>query len=175
MTGYPNVYNQPVNYNQPSPNDDYIKTIEKEEELLKKKKENYLNRFQNQQPTLNQTIQVSPTPNIGIKYVNSVEDVSRELVFMDTPFLMNDFSKMFIKNAKGEIREFNIEEVIPKDEKDILIEKLTKENEKLKGMIIDEPTITINDEPINTESNERIEAKTTTNVPVSRTSKNKSK
>jgi hypothetical protein len=82
---------------------------------------------------------------------------------------------MFIKNSKGEIREFNIEEVIPKDEKDILIEKLTKENEKLKGMIIDEPTITINDEPINTESNERVEAKTTTNVPVSRTSKNKSK
>ena len=167
-------FNQQIN--TPDPN--YLAMLDNEKGKIDKMKENYLNRFPSQQPTLNQTIQVTPTPNIGIKYVNSVEDVSRELVFTDTPFITNDFSKMFIKNAKGEIRTFEVNEVIPKDEKEVLkeqIEKLTKENELLKGMVTNESTNAVNDEPVNAEFNEPVEAKTAPNVPVSRTSKSKSK
>lgn len=157
--------------NQQGFNDDYIKTIEKEEELLKKKKENYLNRYQ-QQPAINQTIQLAPNGNNGIKYVNSIEDVKREFTIVDTAFITNDYKQMYIKNAKGEIRPFEIKEIIPKDEKDILIEKLMSENEKLKGMINDEST---SERSSDTTIDEPIKTKSTSNVSVSRTSKAKSK
>lgn len=157
--------------NQQGFNDDYIKTIEKEEELLKKKKENYLNRYQ-QQPAINQTIQLAPNGNAGIKYVNSIEDVKREFTIVDTAFITNDYTQMYIKNAKGEIRPFEIKEIIPKDEKDILIEKLMSENEKLKGMINDEST---SERSSDTTIDEPIKTKSTSNVSVSRTSKAKSK
>jgi len=177
---YNNPYNNFSGFNQQisNPDPNYLAMLDNEKGKIEKMRENYLSRFQNQQPTLNQTIQVSPTPNIGIKYVNSIEDVSKELVFTDTPFITSDFSNMFIKNAKGEIRIFEVKEIIPKDEKETLkeqIEKLTKENELLKGMITNESTNANDDEPVNTKSSKSIETKTTSNVSVSRTSKSKSK
>lgn len=161
------AFNQQINV----PDQNYLTMLENEKGKIDKIKENYLNRFPTQQPTLNQTIQVAPTPNIGIKFVNSINDVEKELVFTDTPFITNDFSKMFIKNTKGEIRTFEMQEVVPKDEKDELIEKLTKENEKLKGMITSESTNENDNEQFDTKFDEPVTTKTTSNVPVSRTSK----
>lgn len=165
------AFNQQIN----TPDQNYLNMLENEKGKIEKMKENYLNRFPTQQPTLNQTIQVTPTPNIGIKFVKSIDDVEKELVFTDTPFINSDFSRMFIKNSKGEIRTFEMQEIIPKDEKDILIEKLTKENEKLKGMITNESTDENDNEQFDTKFDEPVTTKTTTDVPVSRTSKSKSK
>lgn len=175
---YVNTYTQqPMNNMQQINNyDDYLKYLEKEKERVEKSKEQYMNRMQNQQPTLNQTIQLAPTnQNVGIKYVNSIEDVRNELTLVETPFITTDFSQMFIKNAKGEIRTFLIEEQIPKDEKDTLIEKLKNENEKLKGMIKNESTNATNDEECDTTIDKPTKTKTTSNVSVSRTSKSRAK
>lgn len=156
--------------NQPNIDQNYLNMIEKEKERLDKMKEQYVNRFQQpQQPTLNQTIQVAPTPqNIGLKYVNSINDVQKELTMVDTPFITNDYSTLFIKNAKGEIRTFTLQEVIPKDERDEIIKQLQKENEKLKGMIE-------NAKSSNADDVKPIEDDKPANVSNVRTSKAKSK
>lgn len=162
--------NFPNGINQPNIDQNYLNMIEKEKERLDKMKEQYVNRFQQpQQPTLNQTIQVAPTPqNIGLKYVNSINDVQKELAMVDTPFITNDYSTLFIKNAKGEIRTFTLQEVIPKDERDEIIKQLQKENEELKGMIENAKSSNANDV-------KSVEDEKSTNVSNVRTSKTKSK
>lgn len=88
-----------------------------------------------QQPTnLTQNFQLAPTNGgSNFKIVNTIEDVQKEIVLVDTYFLAKDNSLMWIKNPRGDIRTFTIEEIIPKDEKDILIENLQKQIEELKG------------------------------------------
>lgn len=180
MNPYINTYNQqPMNNIQQVNNyDEYLKYLEKEKERIEKSKEQYINRFQQQQqPTLNQTIQVTPTPSqsIALKHVKGVEDVNSELVMFETPFVLDDYSTLYIKNAKGEIRTFEMTEILPIDEKDKIIEQLRLENEELKGMIKNEFTNATNDEQSNTTIDKSVKTKTTSNVSVSRTSKAKSK
>lgn len=130
----------------------YLNMIDREKEKLDKLRENYLNRYQ-QPAAINQTIQLG-TANNGIKYVNSLEDVQKELTIIDTPFISNDYSTLWIKSPKGEIRTFSIQEIKPKDEKDLLIEQLQKENQYLKGAIQNESNNKSNDESTSTNENE---------------------
>ena len=91
-----------------------------------------------QQPTnLTQNFQLAPTGST-IKYANNIEDVKKELVVGDTPYFSNDLSIMWLKNIKGNIRCFELKEIVEKDEKDLQIEYLTNELNKLKGMIENE-------------------------------------
>lgn len=179
MNPYVNTYNQqPMNnMQQINSYDEYLKYLEKEKERIEKSKEQYINRFQQQQPTLNQTIQVTPTPsqNVGIKHVKDINEVNSELVMVETPFVLDDYSALFIKNAKGEVRTFAMEEIVPKDEKDKIIEQLRLENEELKGMISNESTNTTNDEQGNATIDKSTKTKATSNVSVSRTSKSRAK
>ena len=179
MNPYINTYNQqPMNNMQQINNyDDYLRYLEKEKERIEKSKEQYINRFQQQQPTLNQTIQVTPTPSqsIALKHVKGVEDVNSELVMFETPFVLDDYSTLFIKNAKGEVRTFAMEEIVPKDEKDKIIEQLRLENEELKGMISNESTNATDDEQSNATIDKSTKTKATSNVSVSATSKSRTK
>ena len=176
---YINTYNQqPMNNMQQINNyDEYLKYLEKEKERIEKSKEQYINSFQQQQPTLNQTIQVTPTPSqsIALKHVKGIENVNSELVMFETPFVLDDYSTLFIKNAKGEVRTFAMEEIVPKDEKDKIIEQLRLENEELKGMIVNESTNATDGEQGNTTIDKPTKAKTTSNVSVSGTSKSRAK
>jgi len=87
-----------------------------------------------QQPTnLTQNFQLAPTNSGNLQSVNSIEDVQKEIVLADTYFISKDLSALWIKNPKGDIRTFIVNEIIPKDEKDILIENLQKEIKQLKG------------------------------------------
>lgn len=141
MNPYINTYNQqPINYNQPtntpqvSNYDEYLKFLEKEKERVEKSKEQYLNRFQ--QPTaINQTFQLAPNGNTGIKYVNSIDDVRKETIFSETPFFSKDLSVMWLKNTSGEIKAYELNEIVEKDEKDLQIEFLQSQLNDLKGMI----------------------------------------
>ena len=83
------------------------------------------------QPTiLNQTIQTGPGPT-GIRYAESIDDVNREMIFMDTLFVNKDFTNMWYKTPQGRVRPFLLEEIIPKDEKDLRIETLEKQIKEL--------------------------------------------
>lgn len=121
------MYNNPYmqNFNQQSLNEKIDSEIAK---LQQMKNHNIT------QPAINQTFQLAPTNN-GIKFVTGVEDVQKELTIYETPFITRDYSTLWIKNAKGEIRTFKLEEVIPRDEKDIMIENLQMQINSLSNQI----------------------------------------
>lgn len=97
-----------------------------------KELENMRNQLQrNSQPAINQTFQLAPGNIGGIKFVNGIEDVHKELVFADSVFLSKDFSCMWMKNTKGEVKTYEIKEIVQKDEKDLLIEELMARIDKL--------------------------------------------
>lgn len=121
------------------------------------------------QPTnLTQNFQLAPTNRDVIKYASSMEEVQRDMVIGDTPFFSKDMSVVWIKNTKGEIKTYELNEIIPKDEKDIQIEMLQAQINEMKGMI---KNARANDEP----TNEPAESKESTNVSIPRTSTKKSK
>ena len=127
MYGYPNMNNMFNSQNSI----DKINTQLAELERMKQQLQ------QAMQPSINQTFQLAPQ-NSPLKVVDKIEDVEKELAITDTAFVNKDYSILWIKNNKGEIRTFNIEEVKPKDEKDALIEKLQSQvyqlNTKLEEM-----------------------------------------
>lgn len=128
---------------------------------------------------LTQNFQLAPNSIGGMKYVNSIDDVNKETVFVDTPFFSKDLSVMWLKNTKGEIKSYELTEIIQKDEKDIQIEILISQIEELKGMIKNEQSntndtrskVTTNStEPNDTDGTTTQNEKTTS---VSRVSKSK--
>ena len=96
----------------------------------------------NQQPAINQTFQLAPNSHNGIRYVNSIEEVAKENTFVDTPFFSKDMSVLWIKKANGEIKAYELDEIIEKDEKDLQIEFLTAKINELEGMIKNEQSDT---------------------------------
>ena len=106
--------------------------IDNEIERLKQMK------TQVQQPTpITQNFQLAPTHN-GMKYANTIEEVKKEVVYSDTPYFSKDMSVLWVKNSKGDIKAYELTEIINKDDKDIQIEYLMNEIDKLKGMIKNE-------------------------------------
>ena len=94
-----------------------------------------------QTPSINQTFQLAPNGN-AMKYVNTIDDVNKELVYSDTPFFSKDMTVMWVKNAKGDIKSYELKEIIPKDNKDLQIEYLQSQIEELKGRLDNERVTT---------------------------------
>lgn len=118
------------------------------------------------QPTnLTQNFQISPN-NGGMKYVDSIEEVNKEVVYTETPFFSKDMSVVWIKNGKGDIKSYTLAEVVIKDEKDMQIEFLQAQIEELKkGMI--------NDESSHEHANESTASKESPSTETIRTTKKK--
>ena len=94
---------------------------------------------QSMQPTnLTQNFQLAPNNQNGMRFANSIDEVQKSIITMDTPFFSNDMSVLWIKNAKGEIKTFEMKEIVPLDSKDIKIQYLEAQIEELKGMIRNE-------------------------------------
>ncbi len=108
-------------------------------------------------PAINQTFQLAPNSST-IKYANNIEDVKKELVSGDTPFFSNDLSVLWIKNTKGDIKSYEIHEIVLKDDKDLIIEGLMAQIEELKKDKV------VKYEPSNEHINESIESKKSNNV-----------
>lgn len=89
---------------------------------------------QPQQAPITQNFQLAPNQNQnGIKYMNSTEDVKKELVFTDTLFINKEYTKLWLKNALGEVKSFEVKEIVEKDEKDLKIDELMAKIEKLES------------------------------------------
>lgn len=106
--------------------------------------------MQNTTPSINQTFQLAPNNGNGIKYAASIEDVNKEYVYVDTPFFDRDFSTMWLKSPKGEVKAFTLTEVVQKDEKDLKIEFLMAQIEDLKKErnVVNEQYNSNDDEPV---------------------------
>lgn len=108
---------------------------------------------QTSQPTsLTQNFQISPTNRETIRYAGSLEEVQRDMVVGDTPYFSKDMSVVWLKNTKGEVRTYELNEIVPRDEKDMQIELLMAQVNELKGMIENEQ-LTTNDNGSEDETN----------------------
>lgn len=130
------MFNNPyINAYSPQANIDRINNQIAELEKLKSQ----IPQQQLQQPTnLTQNFQIAPTNRDVIKYAGSIDEVQRDMVVGDTPYFSKDMSVVWVKNTKGDIKTYELEEIIPKDEKDVQIELLKAQIEDLKGMIKNE-------------------------------------
>lgn len=110
---------------------------------LEKMKQQMQQPQQVQQP-ITQNFQLAPQNNDVIRYATSIDEVNRDMVIGDTPFFSKDMSIVWIKNAKGDVKTYELTEIIPKDEKDLKIEFLQAQIEELKkGMNKDESDTSI--------------------------------
>ena len=108
-----------------------------------------------QQPAINQTFQLAPTNNHMMRYANTIDDVNKETVYFDTPFFSKDMSVLWVKTVSGNIKTYELNEIIPKDEKDIKIEYLQAQIEELKkGIKNNESNANINEPVANTDEGE---------------------
>ena len=83
-------------------------------------------------PNVTQNFQIAPTNREVIKYANNIEVVQRDMVIGDTPYFSKDMSVVWIKNTKGEIKTYELTEIIPKDSKDVEIAYLKLQIDELK-------------------------------------------
>lgn len=121
------------------------------------------------QPTnLTQNFQIAPTNREVIRYANSLEEVQRDMVIGDTPYFSKDMSVVWIKNTKGEIKTYELNEVVLKDEKDLMIESLQIQINEMKGMIE-------NAKSNNADVDGTVESKKSSSVSTVRTTTKKSK
>ena len=157
------MYNNPYNIYNPQPSIDRINSQINELENMKKQ----LQQPQTPPTNLTQNFQLAPTNRDVIKYANTIEEVQRDMVLGDTPYFSKDMSVVWIKNTTGEIKTYELKEIIKKDEKDLQIEFLQAQIKELKeGMN--------NNAKSNVEYvDESIESKKSTNVPTNRTTKTK--
>lgn len=128
------MYNNPYfnQYNQQATIDRINSQIA---ELEKMKQQVPPQPMQQPQPTnLTQNFQLAPT-NHTMKFVNTIDDVNKEIVYYDTPFFSKDMTVMWVKNAKGDIKSYELNEIVPKDAKDLQIEYLQAQIEELRGKI----------------------------------------
>lgn len=127
------MYNNPyMNYQQNFSQQSLNDRIDTQIAQLQQMKEQFKN---NQQPAINQTFQLAPNGTNTMRYANTIDDVNKEIIYGDTPFFSKDMSVVWIKNTKGNIKTYELNEIIPKDEKDLQIEYLQAQIEELKGMM----------------------------------------
>lgn len=89
----------------------------------------------NQPPSINQTFQLAPSG--GIKKADSLEQVQKEMVSVDTPYFSKDMSVLWLKYSSGDVKTYELKEIIEKDEKDLRIEFLMAQIEDLKKEVKD--------------------------------------
>ena len=100
-----------------------------------------LNQNQMQQqpvPNVTQNFQLAPNPSnneLESKYVNNIDEVKGIFVMKTGVFLNKELNTLWIKNTNGDIRTFELNEIIPQDPKDVEINNLKQELQKMREMI----------------------------------------
>lgn len=133
------MYNNPYirNYNQQNMYEQIDNQISQLQQMREQMKNNT-----NQQPAINQTFQLAPNNLGGLRYFNTIDEVDKEIVYNETPFFSKDMSVLWLKNSKGDIKTYELKEIMPLDDKDLQIQYLQARIDKLEGIIKDEQPIT---------------------------------
>ena len=105
-------------------------------------------------PNVTQNFQLAPNPSnneLESKYVNNIDEVKGIFVMKTGVFLNKELNTLWIKNTNGDIRTFELNEIIRTDPKDEEINNLRQELQRMKEMIANESNVNNSD---NDESNE---------------------
>ena len=143
----------------------YIRSLQN----LKNEAEQRLQQAMQYQPAaINQTFQLAPTQYTNNEYdgrkAKNIEEVRNTLALKDTLFINDEKDTLWLKDAGGNIKTYNLQEVIELDEKDKKIYELQKQIEELKGVIINEQSNTFN-------ANGTVESAKPANVPTDKSIK----
>lgn len=129
------------------------------------------NQIQNQQPIpqINQSFQLAPNPTnneLESKYVNNIDEVKGIFVMKTGVFLNKELNTLWIKNTNGDIRTFELNELVEIDPKDREIAMLKQEIEKMKEMISNESNgnSTIIDEPNESKTTTKLSSRSKSNA-----------
>ena len=164
------MFNNPymMNYNPSINQQGFNERIDNEITRLQQMKEQMQKPVQ--QPTnLTQNFQLAPANSHTMRYANTIEDVSRENVYFDTPYFSKDMSVLWVKGVNGNIKTYELSEIVPKDDKDLLITNLQMQIEQLRK------EIDSNAKSSNANDDEPIESTQPSNVSVPKSSTKKSK
>jgi prefoldin subunit 5 len=154
------MYNNPYYQNIYNPQSN-IDRINEQITQLEKMKQQMQQPVQQPQPTnLTQNFQLAPT-NHTMRFVNTIDDVNKEVVYYDTPYFSKDMSVLWVKNAKGDIKSYELNEIIPKDEKDLQIEFLQSQIEELRKEMKNNEQYIPNDDETSTSKNDGAIGKST--------------
>ena len=97
------------------------------------------NQMQPQMPTnLTQNFQLAPNPvnnELESKYANNIDEVRNTFVMKTGVFVNKDFTSMWVKTTDGNIKTYELNEVIQQEPKDVEINNLKKELQKMREMI----------------------------------------
>ena len=94
-----------------------------------------------QQPTptnLTQNFQLAPNPTnneLESKYANNIDEVRNTFVMKTGVFVNKDFTSLWVKTTDGNIRTYELNEVIQQDPKDVEINNLKLELQRMREMI----------------------------------------
>lgn len=91
-----------------------------------------------QQPQIQQTFQLSnPTNNTDFdaRYAETIEEIKNVIVYRNTLFINKSMNKLYFKDASGNIKAYELNEIIEKDPKDVLIDNQKDEIDQLKGQV----------------------------------------
>lgn len=145
------MYNNPYMYN-PQTNVDRINSINNEIANLE------MRRTQAMMPQpITQNFQMLNSNSV-MRFANNLEEVQRDFVISDTPFFSKDMSIVWIKNTKGDIKAYELNEIVEKDEKDLKIEMLQAQIEEMKKVKPNEPIYEYVDEPIKDEKSTNVQS-----------------
>ena len=105
-----------------------------------------LEKLKNQIPQLQPITQnFQLATNNGIKFANSIDEVKNEYVSIDTPYFSKDMAVLWLKKASGDVKTYELNEIVEKDEKDLKIEFLMAEIEELKKVKENESNVNSNE------------------------------
>ena len=153
------MFNNPYMPNAYNPQATLDKINNQMNELDKIRQQVQQQTVQSQTPTnLTQNFQIAPTNREIIRYAGSIDEVQRDMVIGDTPYFSKDMSVVWIKNTKGDIKTYELNEVILKDEKDMRIDFLMAQIEELKKEMKDNESNGNVDEPIKNEESANVQA-----------------
>ena len=111
--------------------------IDKQMQQMQQLNQNQMQQ-QPQIPQVNQTFQLAPNPTnneLESKYANNIDEVKNTFVMKTGVFLNKDFTSMWVKTTDGNIKTYELNEVIQQDPKDIEINNLKLELQKMREMI----------------------------------------
>ena len=114
-------------------------------------------------PNVTQNFQLAPNPSnneLESKYANNIDEVRNTFVMKTGVFVNKELNTLWIKNTNGDIRTFELSEIIDIDPKDKEIAILKQELEKMKEMISNESNGN------NTDNDGADESKKSARIPV---------
>lgn len=155
------------------PNNQYYMQNMQDLQNMREKIDNQMRQMQQlnqnqmqQQPSptnLTQNFQLAPNPtnnDLESKYANNIDEVRNTFVMKTGLFVNKDFTSMWVKTTDGNIKTYELKEVIQQDPKDVEISNLKQELQRMREMINYDNKSNVN----NTDFNEPNESKTTTKL-----------